>query len=47
LGTPAARHSGVATGLHKLFTACRPIGLFRQKDYQQSLVVAGLVADLT
>jgi len=38
---------GVATVCTKLFTACRPHrAYFGQKDYQQSLVVRRLVADL-
>jgi pantoate--beta-alanine ligase len=38
---------GVATVCAKLFTICRPHrAYFGQKDYQQSLVVRGLVADL-
>lgn len=39
---------GVATVCTKLFTTCRPHrAYFGQKDYQQSLVVRRLVADLT
>ena len=39
---------GVATVCAKLFTTCRPHrAYFGQKDYQQTLVVRRLVADLT